>query len=225
MKICILNFATRTNKTYMMGQRRLMSSLEKVEFKGDVFTWTSEKQFNCPNHKDIPYAFKPYALKWARENGYDLALWLDASFWAIKNIDPVFNIIEKEGHLMQNDGNRLGNWCHDNALEKYSINRDEAMSIKMFSAGCTGLNFHNDRSNQFLDMWLEAANDGFSFQGPHKYKPHEVRDKRVVGHRHDMSIGTILAHKLDMKYQKAWSIFTYGRNLDYPDVYFICKGM
>lgn len=224
MKICILNFSSRNNYVYAKGQKRLVKSLKTHQFKGDIIIWDDEIQFGCPRHKHVPYAFKPYALKWARDNKYDLALWLDASFWAIKNIDPIFKIIEDEGNLMQNDGNRLGNWTHDKALAKYDISRDNAMNIRMFSAGCTGLNFHDDRSNQFLDMWLEAANDGFSFHGPHKYKQHEVSDKRLVGHRHDMSVGTIIAHKLEMKYQSPWSIFTYGVNPNFPDVYMICKG-
>lgn len=223
-KICILNFASRTSPVYIKGQKRLVESLKKYNFSGDIIAWNDESQFNSPRHKRVPYAFKPFALNWAKKAGYDLALWLDASFWAIKPIDFVFDMIKKEGHLFQSDGNLLGNWCHSDALNKYEISRDEAMNMKMFSAGFTGLNFNNDKSNKFLEMWLEAANDGSSFHGPHRYKPHEVKDSKLVGHRHDMSIGTILAHQLDMKYQPSWSIFTYGKNLDYPNVYFICQG-
>lgn len=225
MKFCILNFSTRENKVYAQGQKRLHQSLKKVKFKGDVVLWDYEGQFGCPSHSKVPYAFKPYGLKWARENNYDCALWLDASFWAVKPLGPLFKIIEEKGHLMQNDGNRLHNWCHDSALEKYGITLDEAHSIKMFSAGCTGLNFNNEKSNRFLDMWLEAANDGKSFHGPHKYKKSDKKRNDLIGHRHDMSIGTILAHKLSMEYENAWSIFTYGINKDYPNVYMICKGM
>ena len=225
MKICILNFATKTNKVYMRGQTRLVQSLKKTGFKGDVYSWKSESQFGCPTHREVPYAFKPYALKWARDKGYDCALWLDASFWAIKPLDPIFGIIKDTGHLMQNDGNRLGHWTHDRCLNKYGITRDEAMKIRMYSAGCTGLNFSNEKSNDFLDQWYDAANDGESFQGDWDNKRNKMsKDPRCRGHRHDMSVATILAHKLEMDYQKAWSIFTYGKNSRHPDVYLICRG-
>ena len=225
MKTCILNFSSKDNKIYMKGQRRLAQSLKSVKYKGDVILWQSESQFGCPPHSKVPYAFKPYALDWARSQGYDLALWLDASFYAIRPIEPVFNTIENEGYLMQNDGNRLGHWAHDKCLNKYDMTRDEAMGIKMYAAGCTGLNFANEKAQTYLKMWLEAATDGESFQGPHKYDTKKVSDKRLRGHRHDMSVGSVLAHKLDMKYQKAWTVFTYGRQQDNPNVYFIAQGM
>ena len=226
MKTCILNFATRTNPTYIKGQKRLARSLKEQGFEGDFITWNAEHQFDCPQHKRIPYAFKPYTLDWARKEGYDTALWLDTSFWAIKPVEPVFKIIDEEGYLIQNDGNRLGNWSHDKCLKKFGITRDEAMQVRMFSAGCTGLNFHNKTAIEFLDLWIEASKDGESFQGPWKNSKSVIsKDSRCKGHRHDMTIGTLIANDLSMKYQKAWSIFTYGRNKNFPDVHFICKGM
>ena len=226
MKTCILNFATRTNPTYVKGQKRLARSLKEHGFKGDFIQWNAEHQFSCPQHKRVPYAFKPYGLKWAKDKGYDLALWLDASFWVTKPLDGIFNIIENHGYLMQNDGNRLGNWAHDKCLEKFGITRDEAMQIRMFSAGCTGLNFHNEKATDFLDQWIQCSQDGESFQGPWVNKNKSIsKDQRCKGHRHDMSIGTLIAHKLNMKYQPAWSIFTYGYQKEHPNVYMICRGM
>lgn len=226
MKTCILNFATRSNPSYLQGQRRLVRSLKENDFNGDIITWNSEAQFGSPMHKRVPYAFKPYALDWARKEGYDAALWLDASFWAVRPLTAVFKTIVRDGYLMQNDGNRLGNWAHDKCLEKFDVTRDEAMNIRMFSAGCTGLYFDNKTSEDFLDWWLEASGDGESFQGPWVNKNKSIsKDPRCKGHRHDMTIGTLIAHKLNMKYQPAWSIFTYGENKNHPNVYMICKGM
>lgn len=225
MKNCILNFATSNNAVYMRGQKRLVASLKQHGFKGDVITWKSESDFGCPPHKKVPYAFKPYALKWAKKKGYNSALWLDASFWARKPVGPVFGIIEEKGYLMQNDGNRVGHWTHDKCLSKYGLTRDEAMKMKMYSAGCTGINFKNDLANQYLDEWMEAAKDGESFQGDWVNKGNRMSsDPRCRGHRHDMSVGSILAHKLGMEYEPAWTIFTYGKNANHPDVYFICRG-
>lgn len=225
-KICVLNFATRSSAAYSKGQRRLVKSLKSNQFGGDIITWTSEHQFNSPQHKSIPYAFKPYALDWARKEGYDAALWLDASFYAVRPLEPVFKIIMQEGHLMQRDGNRLGSWTHDKCLEKYGITRDEAMQIPLYTAGCTGLDFSNERSLEYLKRWKEASADGVSFVGDWKNRKGSCsQDKRCQGHRHDMSVGSILAHQLKMPLQHPWSIFTYGPRKQHPDVYMICKGM
>ena len=155
-----------------------------------------------------------------------MALWLDASFFAIKPIDYLFYIIENKGYLMQNDNNRLGHWTHDRCLEKYDLTRDEAMKIKMYVAGCTGLNFNNSVSSEFLEQWLDAARDGFSFHVQWDNKNKRMsHDERGRGHRHDMSVGSIIANKLGMEYEPQWSIFTNGRNKKYPNVYMICEGM
>jgi len=225
-KICVLNFATRTNKVYAQGQRRLRKSLKTHGFTGDLLAWNSEGQFDSPKHQHVPYGFKPFALEWARKEGYDAALWLDASFYAVKPIGPVFDIIFKDGHLMQRDGNRIGSWTHDKCLEKYGLTRDEAMGMSLYTAGCTGLDFSNETSLEYLRLWLDAAKDGVSFIGDWKNKGGKMSaDKRCAGHRHDMSAGSIIAHQLGMKFQKAWSVFTYGPQKAYPNVYMICKGM
>lgn len=226
MKKCILNFATRANPGYIRGQRRLVRSLKDHKFKGDVITWTSENQFGSPPHRNVPYAFKPFALDWARKSGYDAALWLDASFYAVKPIEPVFDAILSEGHLMQKDGNRIGSWTHDKCLKKYGLTRDKAMKMNLYTAGCTGLNFSNDTSLKYLSMWKEATEDGESFIGAWKNNAQQLsKDSRCVGHRHDMSVGSIIAHQLGMKFQSPWSIFTYGVQKEFPNVYMVCRGM
>ena len=127
---------------------------------------------------------------------------------------------------MQKDGNRIGSWTHDKCLEKYGLTRDEAMKMSLYTAGCTGLDFSNETSLKYLSMWKEAAEDGESFLGAWKNKAQQLsKDPRCVGHRHDMSVGSIIAHQLGMKFQKPWSIFTYGHQKNFPNVYMICRGL
>lgn len=227
MKKCIINFASKGNKVYEQGQRRLVKSLRDFGFSGDIITWQKESEFGCPPHSQVPYAFKPYAFQWAIKNKYDLILWMDAPMHAVRPFEnDVFCEIEKNGWLLQRDGNRLGHWTHDRCLEKYGITRDEAMDIQMFAAMFMGFNIHNEKSREFLEKWYEASQDGFSFQG--RWKNHqrtESKDPRCQGHRHDMSVGTILAHQIGMPQHPAWKYFTYGRRAKHPNVYFTTKGI
>jgi hypothetical protein len=200
MNKCVINLVT-PNAWYPNGQKRLINSLKKFGFDGDVLTWIGENKIGAPSHAAVPYAFKPYAFMEAKKRGYDLIQWCDASFWAIKSIDKVFQHLSEHGWVMQRDGNSVGKFCSDAALDKLGITRKEAMDISLFMAGGLGLNLKNEKASLFLDQWFEKANDGASFVGSWTNENLQVsKDPEVRGHRHDMAVGSVIAHKLGMDY-------------------------
>lgn len=198
MKKCVINFAK--GGWYERGQDRLLESLKKVGFDGDVLFFNDEAQIGCPSHQASPYAFKPFALERAAQLGYDQVLWADASVWAIKNIQPMFDHIEKQGWMFfQNVV--TGNWTSDACLEGFGISRDKAMGIPMLMGICMGWDMRRNDCRSFLKDWLAKAVDGFSFPGSWTNKNHEVsNDDRVYGHRHDQSVASILAWSYGMPY-------------------------
>lgn len=207
--MCIVNFATETG-WYKGGQIRLLESLHAVGYKGDVLTWIGEESLKCPSHQQVPYGFKTYALAEAYFKGYELALLLDCSMVAIQPLDKIFNHIEEHGHFIQDSGYDVGQWCSDAALGTLQITREEAFSIRCCSAGCTGLNFKNTRSVDFLKQWHEKANDNITFIGAWDNKDGQVStDSRVLGHRHDQTAASVLAHKLNMKIMPRDYYFSY----------------
>ena len=198
MKKCIINFAS--GNWYPMGQLRLQQSLAEAKFDGDVITWRSEKDISpeVPLHRDCPYGFKPYALKWAVEHGYELVLWVDASVWAIRNVQPMFAHMEKNGWMLFLNC-LTGNWTSDRCLSGFGIDRDRSMDIPMLMGICMGWDMRHPTCQAFLSQWLAKADDGFSFQGSWTNKQQEVStDPRVYGHRHDQSVASILAWHLGM---------------------------
>lgn len=207
-KKCIVNYVT-SNAWYPAGQKRLIESLQEMKFDGDTIMLNEKNFTKCPKHSKIPYAFKVFAIQEAKERGYDLILWMDASFWAIKPLDKVFKLLEDVGCIMQAAGEWSGHWCSDISLEKFGINREDAFSIPMYSAGLTGLNMKNETAVKYLEQWLSYAKDGTCFKGNHRNIDHcESKDDRVQGHRHDMSVGSILAYRLKMKLQPVHSLFS-----------------
>jgi len=197
MKFIILNFANTPQ--YIKGQLRLKQSLESVNYTGDFIGYTDYKILNCKSHQEVPYSFKTYALIKAYEDGYDAALWLDSSIWAIKNIQPSLDFIINNGWLFEKTGYKVGQICSDNALNLLGLNREKLFNIDSFSAGFTGLNFKNNKAKLFLEKWHKFSSEGETFKGPWKNNNNEASiDKRVIGHRHDLTMASIIANELDM---------------------------
>lgn len=199
MKYCIINYSS-ANGWYPKGQERLVNSLRQVNFRGDILLFNELNTPGWPSHKQVPYAFKPYAFREAKKQGYDGAIWLDCSAWAVKPIDFLFlDILINIGYLLQDSDWKVGNWSHDRLLESFVVTRDKALQIPLHEGIIIGLNFRNPVAIQYFDHWFKRANDGFSFVGAWKNENHCVSlDDRVLGHRHDISVGSLIAHQLKM---------------------------
>jgi hypothetical protein len=173
---------------YIEGMERLRQSLEG-KFDGDFIGFVGEESIGAPLHSENPYAFKIYAFIEALKRGYKNILWLDCSVWAIKDVQPVFDVINKEGYIMQEAGHFVGNWCNDFTLDYFGVKRDYAMAMLCYgNAGFLGLNFATIIANEFFDKWQQAMLAG-CFKG------------NWSDHRHDLTSGSIIASKLGMKYK------------------------
>jgi hypothetical protein len=206
--VCVVNYVCGGGWR-PFGQERLHKSLTKNGFQGDILTF-QEESLKCPPHSKNPYAFKLYALMEAYKKGYDVAVWLDASFWAIRPIEGLLEFIDINGTALQNSGYFVGQWCGDSCLTIMGINREQAFLIPMFSGGLIGVNFNNVRALEFFKRFHKQAQQGQSFLGAWNNKNQAVSsDPRVKGHRHDMPVGSIITHELGISLQPNNSLFSY----------------
>lgn len=189
------------------GIDRLRESLIKTKFDGDFISFTDKYPDNSPTHQEIPYAFKPYAFEYMRKAGYKQVMWMDSSVWAIENINFMFNSIEASGYLMEDSGHNVGTWSSDTCLNALGVNREDAFGIPMFIAGCFGLSFDTAIGNTFLDKWLSEVD---LFKGSWNNNNLDVsKDKRVHGHRHDMTVASIIAKDMKLEYFKNNTFMSY----------------
>ena len=198
-KSCIINFAK--GAWYPRGQDRLFRSLIDVQFfkVGDALIYKNESELKCPPHEKIPYGFKIAAFNHAADLGYKIILWCDAAAWAIKPLEPVFEHIEREGHIFFQSGFYCSQWTSDNCLVQMEVTRDQAEKMPMYMACCMGLNLDNPRSVEFLTRLNKYAWDGISFPGDWRNDHGQVsHDPRCSGHRHDQSVGSIISNQLGM---------------------------
>lgn len=242
-KRCILNVAN--GHAYPRGQARLLDSL-KSRYTGEIRTWNGRLPEGAPPHDQEPYAFKLFAMEAALKEGFDTLLWLDAAVWAVKDLTPVFEIIEGRGHFFFHGGATLGQRCSDSCLRIFAehmatpMTRDQAFQIPLMGGTVYGLCFKHENVRAFYDRWWHAYRLG-AFRGAaiNDIAQDDMRglagrpvgrvseDPRVQGHCHDESCATIIAHQLGMESTPIGRIFTpfSEENAGRPDVYLVSQGL
>jgi hypothetical protein len=224
MKHCIVNFS---DSQFQIGQDRLKESLMQNGYQGDVLLFNDYSQIGSKSHLEVPYQFKVYAIEKARQMGYDVVLYCDASIYAIKCVMPVMYYIIEKGNLMEYCGFSAGQFSTDICLSKFGLTRDDAMNIQLHSAGFTGLNFQNETATKFFDKWLECAKEEITFRGDWNNNQKQCSlDDRCLGHRHDQTTASIIAHHLEMERRNPYFMqYQYDGVETKSDTIFNCRGI
>jgi hypothetical protein len=200
----ITNYAT---KEYIRGQERLKASLNG--YKTLLF---DKLPPGSPTHQESPYEFKIHTIERAFELD-DIVLWADASMWLVGDLANIENIIKKDGYFMEAAGHYVDSWCNDHTRKYFNLEHGSGYS--MFSAGLLGLNLKSELAMEFFYKWKQSAKAG-CFRGDWS------------NHRHDMTCASIIASRMDMKYQQGGTHLAYkgpGYNEPGPDVVFLCQGL
>ncbi len=197
---------------FQRGAARLGDSLRHVGFDGRFEAWSTLPP-GCPEHLDVPFAFKPYCLAEARAAGAERVLWLDSSCVAVRPLDRVLAQIARDGYLLFRNWRFIaGEWAGDAALERFGITRDEAMDIPEVNACALGLDFRHRTGVAFFEQWVDEARRATAFRGTDEpiagtddYEAVKFNrgqrvstDPRVRGHRHDQTVAGLVAYRLGM---------------------------
>lgn len=188
---------------YSAGIDRLKNSLVHHGFAGDTLFWQTEYPPNSEHHNDNPYAFKIAAIQEAINRNYDHLMWLDSSFWCIKNCMPLFDIISDNGVFGFRTGYNCAQTCSDKALEWAGFTRDEAEQLPEIASGMVGLRLSNPNGKKVWDLWKEGCELGL-FKNNRNHDTNDSADPRMIHARQDQSIFSLATHKC-------------GLNIDYTD--------
>lgn len=225
---CIINYATGgPDSVFARGQGRLVKECLKQGYKGDFLLFNDENPLNCPSHAQVPYAFKPHAMKAAAELGYRYLLWCDSSVYPVAPLNTIFDIIKKDKYLFFMCGWKAGQWCSDAALDSLGVTRDEAMEMDQLIGGCQGLDMGDVLCRAYLSQWYELSRDGISFVGAWTNEKRQVsKDPRVLGHRHDQVCASILAWQLGMRNYRTGTLLydNTGQAEPTPETLFMVRG-
>ena len=197
VKHCIVN-ASNGVGWYPTGTKRLKQSLIYHGYSGDIITHD-----NFPNDffdKSNPYHIKASALANVIDSGYTHILWLDCSVWALKDVMPIFDIINEKGYYLWSSGYNCAQTCSDACLEYFGITRDEAEKMNDCSSSMVGINLHNPIGKEFIERWIRSAQAG-AWNGS-RLHDNQSKDPRFLFHRQDQSSASIIANQLGMKMHK-----------------------
>lgn len=190
MRRAVVSFAD--TPAYQDKMKRLKESLKGRNAGADFIGFTNVNQIGAKPHSEIPYAFKPYAIQKAVNMGYDSILWCDSPIIAVKDLEPVFQHIERESYLFfDNIGHPLGRWTNDKALKHFEMSREQAMLTKMIMACCMGFTFQKVSSTTvtqrplFFNEYHDLANELY---------PGSWDD-----HRHDQTVMSFLIDKYGLE--------------------------
>lgn len=222
MRPAIINVAF--NVRYPTAQQRLIQTLEHHGFTGEKYLWTDAYPEESPRHHVVPYGFKTHAFVVARRHGHRVVLWCDAALVAMRDIRPLFDAIERQGHLLISLGLPCGQWCSDKALPLLGVTREEAWRIPSLTGSLMGLDFGHGRTREFFRRWHGLSVGADAFRAPWENDPHAAQgwslwvprsgfvsaDPRVLGHRHDQTCASVIAHQLGMELTEARGLFAYG---------------
>lgn len=206
MRKMVVNVATGS---YVAGQWRLLNALKQFSPDAEAMVWADAMPPGSPSHQNIPYAFKAWALMAADAAGADLVLWADACILPISSLSPLWKLIEGQGVWLAENVWSNGQWCSDAALPLLGIDREESFAQKHVVAGVLGLNLRSEIGRMFLAEYCGFAQNG-SFQGPWTNEGREAStDPRVLGHRHDQTAASVIAHRLGIPLTQPPAIIAY----------------
>jgi hypothetical protein len=198
-KNAVISFASKKGN-YVKSLNRLSESLRNNSEGIDFLAWIGEAALGAPLHSENMYAFKIHAFNVAKASGYDQILWVDSSCFAIKNVQPCFDEIERDGFLFQDSGYFASEYINDKALDYFGVTREQAREIKLIgNAGMMGLNFEMELPNVFFDKWEQAMIDKIFIGEWHNNDKTESQSDECKGHRHDLVNGIIL-HQMGLSH-------------------------
>jgi len=195
---CIINVAL--GGRYPKEQEVLRRSLAK-HFDGDFLAWT---EFPNENYdKSNPYNVKAAAFEEAIRRGYKQILWLDSPVVALKNIDPIFDSIQKNGYLtMKNNAYKCDETCNDFSLAYFKVTRDQAATFQEHGSGVIGIDMENPKGKQLIEAFIRGCKDGVA--NGSRYHDGQSADPRFKFHRQDQTVLSLAANTLCLPYTMVW---------------------
>jgi hypothetical protein len=209
---------------YGQGVQRLERSLIFEGWGGNILTWKDDYPPDSHRHEDIPYYMKIAAFEEALRQGYTHILWVDASFWAVKRPDKMFDLINDQGYYFFSSGYNLAQSVNDTALEYVELSRDVAEGINEWASGCVGINFNNDDGKNLYNRWKQLMDAGLS-KGS-RLHDNQSADPRFLFHRQDQSCLSLAIWELGLKNTKGLDMVSYkGTGYNENDLIFFIGGL
>jgi hypothetical protein len=216
MKRAVVTVAT---DWYVTFQDRLIAAVNRVDPECGICAWR-EIPTGWPSHQDRPYGFKCRALVSAGAAGNDLLLWCDAPIVPVRSMKPLWDRIEKDGYWIARNGWNNYEWTATDAYKvlfpDLSLNQARRLNkdIPHVVASAFGINVAHPVGQMLISEYFRLC-DTEAICGPWKNAPEtHCGPIDVLGHRHDQTILSVVAHNLGLKLTDCPDIFSYAPGAD-----------
>lgn len=209
---------------YPSGIDRLERSLIFNGWAGDLRLLKTYPEL-CPNHKENPYAFKPYLFKEVFDAGFKVALWVDCSFWAVRNPMPMLDYVNDNGLYFFKSGYPLSATATDLLLQHAKEKREDLVDVPEFATGAVGINISNPRGKEFFDEWMNQCKLGL-FKGNRVHDENDSKHPLFKFSRQDQSSASMILHDMGIKNINAPEWIAYhGTNYNETDLMWFIGGI
>ncbi len=199
MKKCVISFAT-ADRNYRSGLASIQDGLCAADFDGDFLRFTDYPP-GCPSHQQAPYGFKAFIIEAAISAGYSHVLYLDSSAVILRGLQPIFHLIEAQGYFLHRNDDVIGEWCKDEVLQSFGVDRTALMQSICHLGGIMGVRADSDKARRFLAEFKRRALDGYSLTWAgfdnDKHWAASRTDARQRGHR-QQAVTSLIAYQLGM---------------------------
>ena len=226
--------------SWVRGQNRLHKRLH--EMGENLVLWTNQLPPCSPPHrlhgafagtqeKNIPYAFKAYALVEAAKQ-YDTLLWADACILPVQPLGSLWERIERDGYWISRQGYNNYEWTADSACKDlfpecgnfdgdydYTHAREINRTIPHVVATSFGFSVKHPQGRAFLSEYYRLASTTRAFCGPWSnanvsgavagFRTAPCGPPDVWGHRHDQTAASVIAWRLGFELTSPPEVFAY----------------
>lgn len=193
-KRCIIN-AYAGAGWYKDGQDRLRQS---VPDGIDLLLFNDAELSESIYYKaSCLYTIKSASIHKAIIMGYTQILWLDCSVQIISDLQPLWDIINKDGYFFMAGGWNCAQECNDMSLNYFGYSRDNAELLHSLWSCIFAFDLNNKKAKEVCDLFLQSALDGV-FNGSRQHDG-QSDDKRFMHHRQDQSALSLAFHKIGLK--------------------------
>lgn len=167
------------DKRYLEQQERLKHSIGMIYPDAKLFFWTNEMPPGSRSFSDSLYGFKPHAVKYALDQGYQKVMFFDPACILMKPIDFYQSKVKEYGVCCAQDDNKLSPFCGERGLKYYGYSREDIKDFHLVGGSFYYFDFSLNLSRLIFDDWLSAEKLGlFGSQS-------EQASGQLQGHRND----------------------------------------
>lgn len=114
----------------------------------------------------VPYCFKIFAMLEAYTLGFNHVLWIDSACYPLRNIEPLFQIIARDGALL--------NWHNPSEADRrlifpgtrqllFDLTRVDVLKTKFINSIVMGIKMDSPEAKRFLQKYYELVELGTPF--------------------------------------------------------------